>query len=52
VAHPALLVLQHLAGVRLEPASIEVLGRDAELDDEVLGQVHRLGLAALLLPKA
>ena len=45
-------VLDGLAGVQLVPAPIEVLGRDAELDDEVAGQVLRLDLAALLLPEA
>ena len=35
-----------------EPAPIERLGRDAELDDKVLGQIHRLDLASRLLPKA
>jgi hypothetical protein len=50
--HPALYVLEHFAGVRLEPAPVQGLSRDAELDNEILGQVHRLDLAALLLPKA
>ena len=52
VPHPALHVLEHFAGVRLEPAPVQGLGRDAELDDEVSGQVLGLDLAALLLPKA
>src|SRR4051794_29402604 len=45
VPHPALHVLEHFAGVRLKPAPVQGLSRDAELDDEVLGQVHRLRLA-------
>ena len=33
-----------------QPAPIEVLGHRPELDDEIAGQVLRLGLAALFLP--
>ena len=40
-----------LTGIGLVPASIEVLGHHPELDDEIAGQVLRLDLAALLLPK-
>jgi hypothetical protein len=32
--------------------AIEVLGHEPELDDEVTGEVLRLGLAALFLPEA
>jgi hypothetical protein len=52
VPHPALHVLERFAGVRLKPAPVQGLGRDAELDDEVARQVRRLDLAALLLPQA
>ena len=45
-------VADDLAGVGLVPAPVEVLGRDAELDDEIAGEVLRLDLAALLLPEA
>ena len=31
---------------------VEVLGREPELDDEIAGQVFRLGLAPLLPPEA
>ena len=34
------------------PAPIEVLGHQAELDDEVAGEVLRLDFAPLLLPQA
>ena len=41
-----------LPGVALVPLAIEVLGRQAELDDEVAGEVLRPDLAALFLPQA
>ena len=34
------------------PAAVELLGGEAELDDEVVGQVFRLDFAALLPPQA
>ena len=40
-----------LAGIALIPAPIEVLGHDPELDDQVVGEVLRLDLAALLAPE-
>jgi hypothetical protein len=46
-----LSVLHALAGVQLEPMAIELLGGDAELDDEVGREVLRLDLAAFLLPE-
>ena len=52
MAHLALDVLDHLAGVALVPAPIEVLGDASELDDEVAGQILGLDLAALLAPQA
>ena len=41
----------HLAGIGLVPAPVEVLGHHSKLDDEIAGQVLRLGLAALFPPK-
>ena len=38
--------------IALVPGAIEVLGGGPELDDEVAGQVLRLGLAAFLAPEA
>ena len=40
-----------LPGIGLVPAPVEVLGDDAELDDEVAGQVLRLDFAALFPPQ-
>jgi hypothetical protein len=40
-----------LAAVALVPAPVELLGDAAELDDQVAGQVLRLGFAALFPPK-
>ena len=40
-----------LAGVALVPVPVEVLGHGAELDDQVVGEVFGLDLAALLPPK-
>jgi hypothetical protein len=39
-------------GVALIPGPVEVLGGEAELDDEVAGEVLRPDLAPLLLPQA
>jgi len=39
------------AGVGLVPAPVERLGGIAQLDDQVAGEVLRLGLAALLPPQ-
>ena len=48
----ALDVLDRLPGVDLVPASVQVLGGAAELDEEVAGQVLGFGFAALLAPEA
>ena len=48
---PPLHVLDGVAGVALIPAPVEVLGDRAELDDQVVGEVLRLDLAALLAPQ-
>ena len=50
--HPPLDVLDGLPGVALVPVAIELLGHDPELDDEIVGEVLRLDLAALLPPQA
>ena len=52
VLDPALDVCDDLAGIALEPAPIELLGRGPELDDEVVGEVLGFDLAALLAPEA
>jgi hypothetical protein len=39
-------------GVALIPNTVEVLGRQAELDDQVAGEVLRPDLAPLFLPEA
>jgi hypothetical protein len=41
-----------LPGVALEPVPIEGLGHDTKLDDEIPGEVLRLGLASFLVPQA
>jgi hypothetical protein len=41
-----------LPGIALVPMSVEGFGHEAELDDEVAGQVLRLDLAAFLSPEA
>src|SRR5262249_7973016 len=58
-AHPAqngmsnifLNIRDHLAGIGLIPAPVQVFGRQAELDEEVAGQVLRLNLPSLLAPQ-
>jgi hypothetical protein len=52
VTHPPLNLRDRLPGVALIPVPVEGLGRDPKLDDEVAGEVLRLGLAALLAPEA
>ena len=48
---PFLDIGDDLPGIGFVPAPIEVLGDNAELNDEVAGQVLRLDLAALFAPK-
>ncbi len=48
---PLLNVLDGVTGVALVPAPVEVFGHGAELDDQVVGEVFRLDLAALLPPQ-
>ena len=47
---PLLDVGDDLPGIGLVPAPIEVLGGQAQLDDEVAREVLRLDLAALFPP--
>ena len=42
----------NLASIALEPAPVEVFGDRPELDEEVVGEIFRLDLAALLAPQA
>jgi hypothetical protein len=52
VPQPVLDAFDDLTGVALVPMPVEGLGHEAKLDDEVAGQVLRLGLAPFLLPQA
>src|SRR6516225_5915458 len=49
---PMLNAFYGLLGIALVPMPIEGLSRYAELDDEVAGEVVRLGLAPFLAPEA
>jgi hypothetical protein len=49
---PMLNAFDGLPGVALVPMPIERFSHQAELDDEVAGQVLRLGFAPFLLPEA
>jgi hypothetical protein len=44
-------VLDGMTGVSLIPASVELLGDGAQLHDQVVGEIFRLKLAALLPPQ-
>ena len=44
-------VRNDLPGIGLVPAAVQLLGNGAELDNEVAGEILRLGLAAFLAPK-
>jgi len=48
---PALDVGDGAPRIALIPSPVERLGGDAELDDEVIAEIFRLGLAALFLPQ-
>ena len=52
VLDPTLDVFDGLPRIALVPDPIERLGHQAELDDEVAGEVLGLGLAALFPPEA
>ena len=47
---PMLDAFDRLPGVALEPMPVEGFSHEPELDDEVAGQVLRLGLAPFLAP--
>src|SRR5262249_55805770 len=51
VLDPPLYVGNDLPGIALEPMPIEGLGHEAKLDDEIVGEVLRLSLAAFLAPQ-
>jgi hypothetical protein len=48
---PALHVLDGKASVALIPAPVEVLGDRPKLDDQIVGEIFRVHLAALLPPE-
>ena len=48
---PPLHVLDGKAGVALIPAPVEVLGDRPKLHDQIIGEIFRLDLAALLPPQ-
>jgi hypothetical protein len=50
--HPFLNIDDHLAGIGLVPAPVQVLSGKTQLDDEIAGQVLRFDLCALLPPQA
>jgi hypothetical protein len=50
VLDPPLHLRNDVPGIALEPMPIEGLGHEAKLDDEIVGEVLRLGLAAFLAP--
>src|SRR5580693_1068838 len=52
VPQPMLNAFDRLPGVALVPMPVEGFSHEPELDDEVAGQVLRLGLSTLFLPEA
>ena len=46
-----LYIRQHLPGIGLIPAPVQILSRDTKLDYEIAGQVFRLDLATLFAPE-
>ena len=48
---PSLHVLDDVPGVAFKPAPIEVLCNRTKLDDQIIGKILRLDLAALLPPQ-
>jgi len=48
----ALHVRKELTGIGLVPSPVKLLGRNAELDDKIAGQVLRFDLTALFAPEA
>ena len=51
MSDPALDVDDDLPRIELVPAPVQILGDGPELDDEVPGEVLRLGLTPLLPPQ-
>ena len=51
MANPALDVADGAAGVSLIPIAVQILGRVAELDNQIAGEILRLDLAPLFLPE-
>jgi hypothetical protein len=47
VLDPPLHLRNDVPGIALEPMPIEGFGHEAKLDNEIVGEVLRLGLAAL-----
>ena len=47
---PPLYILDGMTGVALVPAPIEVFGDRAQLYDQIMSEIFRFGLAALLAP--
>src|SRR5207253_3569038 len=52
VLDPPLHLRNDVPGIALEPMPVEGLGHEAKLDDEIVGKVLKLGLAAFLAPQA
>ena len=48
---PLLNVSDHLSGIRLIPAPVQLFGRATKLNDEIAGEVLRLNFAPLLPPQ-
>jgi hypothetical protein len=46
----ALHIREHLTGVGLVPAAVQVLGSGAELDGKIAGEVFGFDLAPFFLP--
>ena len=51
-AYLPLHIRKDLTSIGLIPASVQLLGGNAKLDDDIAGQVLRLDLAALLSPQS
>ena len=51
MSDPFLNIDDHLSGIGLVPAPVQVLGRKAKLDNEIARKVLRLDLASFLPPQ-
>jgi hypothetical protein len=49
--NPALYISKHLAGIDLIPAPVQLLGREAELHNEIAREVLRFDFASFLPPQ-